>query len=90
MQKKIATSIDVLINVDRFEHVQVTKYSEKQIEYRDEAERQQEEDKLTIEVTEDLVRSLSIMSEAIGGKTIEPTKAIVEKMRKKMYEFARN
>ena len=37
-EKKIATSVDLLINVDRFEHLQITKYSEKKITYESQEE----------------------------------------------------
>jgi hypothetical protein len=83
-EKKIATAIDILINVDRFEHVQITKYAEKKIDYETEEERIAAEDALTAEVVEDGIRSLKIVSDTFGGKTVEPTQAIMEKIRKKV------
>lgn len=83
-EKKIATAIDILINVDRFEHIQITKYAEKKIEYETEEDRIAAEDALTAEVVEDGIRSLKIISDTMGGKTVEPTQAIMEKIRKKM------
>ena len=83
-EKKIATGIDILVNVDRFEHIQISKYGEAKIEYSSDQERKDLEDQLTAETLEDGFRSLKIVTDVLGGKTVEPCQAIVEKIRKKI------
>ena len=46
MEKKIATSVEVLIQPVRFESIRITKYSEAKIEYSSEEERIKQEDAL--------------------------------------------
>lgn len=83
-EKKIATSIDILVNVDRYEHIEITKYGERIIQYDTDEKRIIEEDKLTKEIMEDGLRSLDIIAKTIGGKTTEPVNAIKDKIRKKI------
>jgi len=83
-EKKIATAIDLLINVDRFEHIQVTKYAEAKIEYASEEERQQKEDQLTRETVDDIKRSLKLIVEGLQNKGAQPIEAIKEKVITKM------
>ena len=67
-KKKIATSVDILINVDRFEHIQITKYSEKEITYETPEEMIHKEDQLTDELIKDVVRTMKSMPEKMGDK----------------------
>jgi len=59
MEKKIATSLEVLIKVAQYENIRLTKYAEAKIEYGSEAERIEKENQLQAEVSADLVRSLN-------------------------------
>jgi len=83
-EKKIATGIDILVNVDRYEHIQISKYGEAKIEYSSDQERKDLEDQLTSETLEDGYRSLKIVTNILKGKTVEPCQAIVEKIIKKI------
>lgn len=82
-EKKIATSIDILINIDRFEHLQITKYSEKKITYENNEEMIRKEDQLTDELVKDIIRTMRSMPDKLGKKTNAVT-AIEEKIGKKM------
>lgn len=83
-EKKIATAIDILINVDRFEHIQITKYGEAEINYASEEERKQKEDQLTAETIDDAKRSLDIIVKNLQNKGAQPVEAIKEKIVNKM------
>jgi anti-sigma28 factor (negative regulator of flagellin synthesis) len=83
-EKKIATAIDILINVDRFEHIQITKYGETKIEYSSEEERKQKEDQLSKETIDDIKRSLNLIVEGLKNKGAQPVEAIKEKIVTKM------
>jgi len=83
-EKKIATSIDLLINIDRFEHLQVTKYSEKKIIYDNEADRIKQEDELTNETLVDMMRSLKLTVDVVGGKIGKPVEAVKDKVINKI------
>jgi len=89
-EKKIATSVDILINVDRFEHLQITKYAEKKITYETQEEMIQKEDRLTNELVSDIRRSLKLSYESFSGvskeiaQKMESVAKIEEKIGKKM------
>jgi len=84
MIKKIATSIDILINVGRFEHIQVTKHGEADIEFENDDQRIKLEDQLTTETIEDGSRSLQIIVDVLGGKMEMPMKSIADKISKRI------
>lgn len=78
-EKKIATSVDILINIDRFEHLQVTKYAEKKITYESQEEMIRKEDQLTDELVQDVIRTIN----AIPAKfSSSPTPLSPEKVDK--------
>ena len=90
-EKKIATSVDILINVDRFEHLQITKYSEKKITYSTQEEMIQKEDQLTNELMQDVIRTMRSTPSAFKAMTAEKlekiettTKAMEDKISKKI------
>lgn len=82
--KKVATAVDILVNVDRYEHIKITKYCEKVIEYSTEEERIQKEDQLTLECVSDLIRGQDIIAKTIGGKVVKPCEEMKEKISKKL------
>lgn len=89
-EKKIATSVDILINIDRFEHFQITKYSEKKITYESQEEMVQKEDQLTNELLSDIRRSLKLFCDNLGSiskeinQKMEAVSKIEDKIGKKM------
>lgn len=82
-EKKIATAVDILINVDRFEHIQITKYAEKKIVYENSEEMVKKEDQLTDELVKDILRTMRSMPDKLGKKT-DAVSNIEEKIVKKM------
>jgi len=89
MEKKIATSVDLLINIDRFEHLQITKYAETKITYENEAEMIQKEDNLTNELINDVLRTVRAIPGKMGQNLlsenkIEAVTKMEEKIGKKM------
>ena len=85
-QKKIATSVDVLINVGAYEHIQITKYAEKSISYSSQEEMLKKEDELTNELVADVIRTMRSMPEKLGKKTTAHTE-IESKIAKKVPEW---
>ena len=90
MEKKIATSVDILINTDRFEHLQITKYAESKITYDTQEEMIQKEDQLTRDLLSDMHRTLSLSAKDFSSisseiaKKMEPVKTIEARIQKKM------
>ena len=82
-EKKIATSVDILINVGAYEHIQITKYAEKKITYENPEEMVQKEDLLTDELVKDILRTMRSIPDKLGKKTDAVAK-IEEKIGKKM------
>lgn len=82
-EKKIATAVDVLINMGQFEHLQITKYAEQKITYENENEMIQKEDKLTEELVQDIIRTMRSMPDKLGKKT-NAVVNIEEKIKKKI------
>lgn len=67
--KKIAESINVRINVGNYQHIDITKYAEKEIEYSSKEEMIQKEDELTNELIANLIRNMRTIPEKLGKKT---------------------
>ena len=57
-EKKIATSVEVLVKVAQYESIRITKYGEAKIEYESDTEMQSKEDQLNNDVMADIVRSM--------------------------------
>jgi len=88
-EKKIATSVDLLINVGQYEHLQITKYAENKIEYESQEEMVKKEDQLTDELVADVIRTMRGLPEKLGKKT-EAVSAIEEKIIKKIPGWLEN
>jgi hypothetical protein len=85
-QKKIATSVDILINVGSYEHIQITKYGEKNISYDSKEDMVKQEDVLTDELVADLIRTMRDIPEKLGKKTTANID-IMPKISKKIPEW---
>ena len=83
-EKKIATSVDILVNIDKFEHIQITKYSEKKISYSSKEDMIKQEDQLTAELVEDLLRTMRGIGPQVGGKVTTAVTKMEDKIQKKM------
>jgi len=85
-EKRIATSVDVLINVAKFEHIQITKYGERKITYDTQEEMIEKEDELTGELIEDILRTMKKIPEKLG-KTTNAVVEIEEKIKKALPQW---
>ena len=90
LNKKIAETINVRINVGKYQHIEISKYAEKEIEYETEEEIAKKEDQLTSELLSNLIRNMRTIPEKLGKDTdavieLEEsiTKAIPEWMKDK-------
>jgi len=66
MEKKIATSVEVLIKVAQYESIRLTKYGEAKIEFDSSEERIEKEERLSDEVILDLVTTMRALPEKLG------------------------
>jgi len=89
MEKKIATSVEVLIKVADFESIRLTKYGESKIEYDSSEEMTTKEDRLNDEVVSDLVRAMRALPSKLGKKT-NAVVEIEEKIKTKIPEWLKN
>jgi len=70
MKRKIADCVNIRIKVGDFEHIEVVKYAEEEIEYSDDKERIGKEDSLTNSLIESVMRSFIAIPERLKkGKT---------------------
>ena len=89
MQKKIATSVEVLIKVANFESIRFTKYGESKIEYDSPEEMITKENQLNDEVVSDLIRTMRALPSKLGKKT-NAVVEIEEKIKTKIPEWLEN
>jgi len=68
-KKKIAETVNIRINVGNYQHIELSKYAEKEIEYENKEEMIAKEDKLTEELIENIVRNMRRISEKLGKET---------------------
>jgi len=85
-QKKIATSVDIMIKVANFEYIHVTKYSEKNISYENKDEMVSKEDELSKELVNDVVRTIRGIPEQLGKGRSAVTE-IEEKIKTRLPEW---
>ena len=88
-QRKISECINVRINVGNYQHIEIVKLAEEQIEYSSDAERVQKEDQLTTDLVASITRSMKIIPEKLG-KGIENAVQIEESIKKAIPEWLAN
>ena len=69
MEKKIAETINVRINLGNFQHIEISKYAEQTIQFETKEEMVEKEDLLTTELVENIVRNMRTIPEKLGKKT---------------------
>ena len=69
MEKKIATSVNVRVNVGNYQHIEITKYAEQNIAYDSAKEMLAKEDELTNSLVADIVRTMQTIPSKLGKKT---------------------
>lgn len=88
-KRKISECINVRIAVGNFQHIEITKYAEEEIEFSSSKERLEKEDALRTDVVENLIRSMKAIPERLG-KGIENAIEVEEAIKKKLPEWLAN
>jgi hypothetical protein len=76
MKKRIAETLNIRVNVGNYQHIELTKYAEKDIEYSDESDMKAQEDLMTDELLDNLIRNMKRIPERLGKKTDAVEKCI--------------
>jgi len=87
--RKIAECINVRINVGNFQHIELTKYAEEEIEFSSNEERTKKEDALRDDLVVSLIRSMKAIPERLG-KGIESAIQVEESIQKAIPEWLAN
>jgi hypothetical protein len=89
--RKISDCINVRINVGNYQHIELTKYAEEQIEYATEAERIAKEDRLVDELVASMKRSLNVVASKLkGGESLKNVTEVEESISKRIPEWLEN
>jgi hypothetical protein len=88
-KRKISECINVRIAVGNYQHIEITKYAEEEIEFSSTKERVEKEDALRADVVENLIRSMKAIPERLG-KGIENAIEVEEAIKKKIPEWLAN
>lgn len=78
-KRKIADCVNIRVKTGDFQHIEIVKYAEEEIEYNNDQERIEKEDALTASLVESIMRSLHSIPERIGrgkAEVIEVEQAI--------------
>ncbi|MFA5313834.1 MAG: hypothetical protein WC375_11070, partial [Methanomassiliicoccales archaeon] len=68
-EKKIAECVNVRINVGNYQHIDISKYAERTISFSTQEEMIQQEDALTQELLDNIIRNMRTIPERLGKKT---------------------
>jgi len=68
-KKKIAETINVRINVGNYQHIEISKYAEKEIEYDGKLDMEKQEDQLTEELLGNIIRNMRTIPGKLGKET---------------------
>jgi len=81
MKRKIAESINLRVNLKNFQHIELVKYAEEEIEYNSKEERIKAEKALTTDLVESLQNSMQIIVDGVGKgrkEVVEVEDAIIQ------------
>lgn len=84
--RKISECINIRINVGNYQHIELVKFAEEQIEFSTEAERIQKEDKLRDDLVAAMTRSMKAIPEKLG-KGIDQAIEVEQSIKKAMPEW---
>ena len=87
--RKISECINVRINVGNYQHIEIVKYAEEEIEYSTVEERMVKEDQLTRDLIASLSRSMKIVPEALGKGMAEAVQ-VEQSVKKAIPEWMKN
>ena len=85
-KKKIAETINIRINVGNYQHIEISKYAEQEIEYDSPEEMVEKEDQLTSEIVDNLVRNMRTIPEKLGKDT-DAVEKVEERLTKTLPDF---
>ena len=81
MKRKISECINVRINVGNYQHIELVRYAEQEVEYDSDAQRIALEDQLTSDLTASVIRSMRSIPAKLG-KGIENAQQVEEAIQK--------
>jgi len=84
--RKISECINIRINVGNYQHIELVKYAEEEIEYTDATDRKKKEDALRDDLVESLLRSMKAIPERLG-KGVESAVEVEERIKKAIPEW---
>lgn len=85
-KRKISECINIRINVGNYQHIELVKYAEEEIEFSSVAERQQKEDQLRDDLVQSMIRSMKAIPEKLG-KGIENAVEVEQSIKKAIPEW---
>lgn len=80
-KRKIAECINIRINVGNYQHIELTKYAEEEIEFDSISERQKKEDDLREDLLANMMRSMKAIPARLG-KGVEQAAEVEEAIQK--------
>lgn len=80
-KRKIADCLNIRINVGNYQHIEITKYGEEEIEYANDAERIQKENSLRDDLLSSLINSMKTIPERLN-KGVESAQEVEESIKK--------
>lgn len=87
--RKISECINVRINVGNYQHIELVKYAEEEIEFSSVEERMAKEDQLTLDLVASLSRSMKLVTESLGKGMAEVIK-VEQSIKKAIPEWMKN
>jgi len=88
-KRKIADCLNVRINVGNYQHIEITKYAEEEIEYSNEKERIQKEESLRDDLLTNLITSMKAIPERLS-KGVQNAIEVQESIKKSIPEWLAN
>lgn len=88
-KRKIAECVNIRINVGNYQHIELTKYAEEEIDFESVAERVQKEDALREDLIVNMMRSMKAIPERLG-KGIDQAVAVEEAIQKAIPAWLEN
>jgi hypothetical protein len=85
-KRKIADCLNVRINVGNYQHIELTKYAEEEIEYSTDVERIQKEDNLRDDLLASLIKSMKTIPERLN-KGVESAQEVEELIKKSIPDW---
>ena len=85
-KRKIAECLNVRINVGNYQHIEITKYAEEEIEYSSDSERIQKEQSLRDDLLTNLITSMKAIPERLN-KGVAQAQEVEESIKKTIPEW---